>query len=302
LQLLPGLIVYGLTTGAYYGLLAVGFTLIYATTRSMNFAHGQIYSLSSFGVLGLLFFVRAAGVPIPLLVLMCLVAAVLLGGILAVVIERIAFFPLRGRPNGRLASILVTFGIAIVVDNALFLKYPHGAQTLPISFNFPTWKVLNANVSVSQLLLVGGAFVLALALDAFLRRTREGKAIRATAIDGEATAIMGVNVQRVIVTTFLISGALAGFAAAAATMNYGVLAPTMGSVATLKALVAAIAGGFGNTKGALLGGLVLGFVEGIVNSYLWSQWTDAVFFVVLIAVLVLRPQGLLGERSVAARF
>jgi branched-chain amino acid transport system permease protein len=304
-HLLPGLVAYGLTTGAYYSLLAIGFTLIYATTRSMNFAHGQIYSLSSYAVLGLLTFIVAselARLPTPLLVVISIVAAIGIGAILGVLIERVAFRSLRGRPNGRLASILVTFGIAIVVDNLLFLHFPHGAQTLPLDFKFPSWRVSGQEVSVSTILLVGGALVIALGMDEFLHRTREGKAIRATAIDGEATSVMGVNVSRVLITTFAISGGLAGYAAAAATLNYGVLDPLMGSVATLKALVAAVAGGFGNTRGALLGGMILGFAEAIMNTYFVSQWTDAIFFVVLIAVLLLRPQGLLGERSVAARF
>ncbi len=303
MQLIPGLIVYGLTQGAYYGLLAVGFTLIYATTRSMNFAHGQIYSLSSYALLGLLYLISGVGQPLlPLVVVASVAAAMLFGGLLGLIIERIAFFPLKGRPNARLASILVTFGIAIIIDNALFLRFPHGAQTLPFAFNFPSWTVAGAFVSAGQLLLVGGALALAIGMDEFLRRTRTGKAIKASAIDGEAASLMGVNVSRIIITTFVISGALAGFAAAATTLDYGVLFPTMGSLATLKALVAAVAGGFGNIRGALLGGLILGFVESFVNTYLWSQWTDAMLFVVLIAVLLLRPQGLLGERSVAARF
>lgn len=304
-SLLPSALIYSLTIGSFYGLVAIGFTLIYATSRAMNFAHGQIVSLSTYVTIGLASSLIAIFGPSSATILVVVLAipiGVVAGGIMGVATDRIAFYPLKTRSNSKIGPVLITFGLAILVDNVLFLGNEHGSQPLPISLGGPTWTISGASFNWANLVLIAGAGLIGLGMDRYLRVSRGGKAIRSTALDEETTSLMGVNVKKVLISTFAISGAIAGFAGAAYLLKYGVTDPFMGSRITTKALVAAIVGGLGSTKGALAGGFILGTAEGICNTYFDSEWTDAVAFVVLIAVLVLRPQGVIGERSVAGRF
>jgi branched-chain amino acid transport system permease protein len=286
----------GLTIGAVYALVAVGFSLVWATLRSVNFAHGDLYMLGAYVALGIGNVVAAsAGGWNPLLAIaVILVAAAVTGLLVSLGIERVIFRPLRRAPEA--VPILATLGASILIQNVMFLAFGSAFNSFPVEFPRGPFAVGTARLNVAQVTMVAVAVAVVLALHLFLTRTKLGTAMRATSWDREVSALMGVNVNRVIQVAFAIAGALAGAAGAFVGFYYGVITFFMGFLAAVKGFTAAVFGGFGNVRGALLGGLLLGVFEALAAGYVSGRWKDAIAFVVLILIILVRPTGIIGER------
>ena len=301
----------GVVLGALYALIALGYTMVYGIIQLINFAHGEVFMVGAFGSLavwswGLQADAKAL-VALPLMLIGGIAASVLI----AVIMERFAYRPLRSAP--RLAPLITAIGVSISLQELVRLAWPirtaagtlgHGAksaQPYPKLISEKQLSVLGANVSVVEIVIVGVALACMAGLILFVYRSRTGRAMQATAQDPDTARLMGINVDRIIVTAFILGATLAGIAGVAQGLRYGIIDNRMGFIAGLKAFTAAVLGGIGNIGGAVLGGFFLGVVEALAVGYMPGKfgggaWKDIWAFVVLILVLVLRPQGLLGEK------
>ncbi len=304
-ELFIQLLINGLTLGSYLALIALGYTMVYGIIELINFAHGDVYMLGfmiSFTFLGLLGVKgRLGGWQLWAVILGVMLLTMLCTGTINMTIDRLAYKPLRRAP--RLAPLITAVGMSFMLEN-LALIWKGSSQILYPNI-FPVIDILNdllgikTNVlfTTKDIFLFGVTIPLMIGLTLFIQRTKTGKAMRATAQDREAAALMGINVENVIRTTFFIGGALAG----AAGMMVGIYLNTgrylMGFDAGLLAFTSAVLGGIGNVTGAMLGGYVIGFLNAYSDQYLSSEWTRALVFTILILVLVFKPSGLLGQRT-----
>ena len=295
----------GLTRGAVFALIALGYTMVYGIIELINFAHGDVFmlglfiSLAWFTLLGVT--KTLTGWQLVTLLPLVFLLTMLTTAILNVAIDRVAYRPLRR--SRRLAPLITAIGVSFMLENvALLWKGP-----APIAYPdvFPSVDILrewfgkdsNIFITTKDVFVVAVAIPLLLALTYFVNRTRWGKAMRATAQDRETAATMGINVERTIVLTFFVGGALAGAAGLIQGMYYNIGQWWMGYQAGLRAFTAAVLGGIGNMPGAALGGLAIGFLSAWSDQYISARWTNAIVFSILILVLVFRPHGLLGERT-----
>ncbi|MGN6612537.1 MAG: branched-chain amino acid ABC transporter permease [Angustibacter sp.] len=285
----------GIFVGAFYALVALGYSMVYGIIKLLNFAHGDIYmvgAFAGFAMIGLLGSVSAAAT-LPVL-LAVLVVAMLLSGAGGLLLERVAYRPLRGSP--RLSVLITAVGASFALEYGMRLVAGPNPRVYGLRLEGSSVDVLGARVSMQQVALVVVAVALMLALQYLVMRTRTGRAMRAIAEDGTASLLMGINVNAVISRTFFIGSALAGAAGVMAGAYYGKIDFLMGFVIGLKAFTAAVIGGIGNIKGAMLGGLTLGLLESLGTGWLGGQWRDVFAFGFLIVFLVVRPTGILGER------
>ncbi len=278
----------GLTTGSVYALIALGYTMIYGILGLINFAQGEIYMFGAFVAVVLLAtgqvnFLLACG------------AGMAAAGLLGVVLERIAFRPLRG--THPLVPLISAIGASIFLQSLALLLFGPGVRPFPVQFTFSTVQLAGAQVSVLQIALLAAALAFMGLLVAFVRYTRYGKAIVACALDRDTARLMGINVDRMVALTFLIGSALSGAAGIMMAIYYNAVDPRMGLLPGLKAFSAAILGGVGNIPGAILGGLLLGVAESLGAAYVSSGYKDAIAFAILILVLLIRPQGILRGRG-----
>ena len=303
-------LVNGLTLGSLYALIAVGYTVVYGIVQLINFAHGEIFMIGAFGALTtyLLFFDGQTGVWIlPVMIIGAIIASV---GT-AVLMERVAYRPLRNAP--RLAPLITAIGISVFLQEFVRLFYdripdfPSAKQRIP----FPQLDVVSgsaleiAGVTIqrSAIFTVAALVICAVLLWYFINRTRLGRGMQAVSQDPDTARLMGINVDRIIVVAFALGAALAAIAGVSQGLQNNNIDFRMGFLAGLKAFTAAVLGGIGNIQGAVVGGLVLGVVEAMATQYIPGQfggstWKDVWAFVILILVLVFRPQGLLGARVV----
>ena len=287
----------GVTKGSYYALIALGYTMVYGIIQLINFAHGEVFMLGAF--IGLWTFnlgVSAfgwGGTSVVALVVVLLVAA-LATPVIGVSLERFAYRPLRHAP--RLAPLITALGASFLLQQAVAVFYTRGQLQFPDLFPSTSFQIGGARIQLLWVFMVTVALVLTLALTLFIRTTRLGKAMRATAEDPDTARLMGINVDVIIALTFVIGSALAGVGGVLAGMYLGQINFFMGFIAGLKAFTAAVLGGIGNIAGAVLGAFLLGILETFGAAYLGGQWQDVFAFCVLILVLVFRPTGLLGER------
>jgi branched-chain amino acid transport system permease protein len=288
----------GIVLGATYGLIALGYTMVYGIIQLINFAHGEVFMVGAFGGLTVYKLLPGslagnAAVALPLV----LVGAMLASTVVAVGMERFAYRPLRGAP--RLAPLIAAIGVSLFLQEAVRLFYPNAKAPLafPSLLSQRSFVVSGVRISFISLFVVVVTVALMVALQTFVRTSRTGRAMRATAQDPDTSALMGIDTTRIIVITFAIGGLLAGVAGVLQGMQFGSIDAQIGFIAGLKAFTAAVLGGIGNITGAMLGGFVLGIVESLATQYLpqGSAYKDAYAFVVLILVLVFRPTGLLGE-------
>ncbi len=307
------LTVNGLTLGSLYALIALGYSMVYGILKLLNFAHGDVYMVGAFIGYGVL---SAFGGPLspniaiaPLIVLMFL-GAMLGSGALGVIIERFAYRPLREAP--RIAPLISALGVAFFLENSMLLLF--GADfrsynsfvlgsTNPRVFEIgplfkPVFVVAGVNVQLIQLIVLATTVGLMAALTVLVARTRIGKAMRATAYDREGAAMMGIDVDRVIASTFFIGSVLAGAAGVMFGLLFSQIFHLMGFLAGLKGFTAAVVGGIGSIPGAMLGGLLVGLTEAYATGYLGGRWSDLTVFSILIFVLLVRPTGLLGARAI----
>lgn len=301
LQILPQQLVFGLALGTVYGLIALGYTMVYGILFMINFAHGEIFMIGAYLGWGALTAVVQARVgslhPAWVLPLM-LLPAMLGAGLVGLALERFAYRPLYLRGATRLGPLISAVGASIFLQNLVMLTQGARMKVYMTSLLFPrTWRVQVGPVHVSALVLVMTAVALLLmwGLDQLVRRTTLGRAIRAVAEDREMAAIMGVSVGRVVAATFLLGSALGGAGGVLVGLYYTQIDFFMGYSAGLKAFTAAVLGGIGNIRGAMLGGVILGLVESLAVTFVNPAYKDVVAFAVLILTLVFRPAGILGE-------
>jgi len=287
----------GLIVGSFYSLVALGYSMVYGIIKLLNFAHGDIYMLGSF--VGFVVLTSFGGIPaaasIPALLVILLLAMVVTG-LIGVGIERVAYRPLRRSP--RLAVLITAIGVSFTLEYGIRQIFGPNPRAFPVRLSSESFDLLGVRVSLSQVVLVVVAAVLMFVLAHIVERTREGRAMRAIALDPQAAHLMGVNVNRVIATVFFIGSALAGAAGVMAGAYYGSIDFLMGFVIGLKAFTAAVIGGIGNLYGAMLGGLLLGLLESFGAAWLGGEWRDVFSFLILILILTFKPTGLLGNRVV----
>jgi len=285
----------GLAVGSIYALIALGYTMVYGVLKLINFAHGDLFTYGAYlgmTLLGSLLLHDRLGPAVGLLVLAVMVMGLV--GVLGVVVERVAYRPVRGSP--RLSAVVSALGASIFLQNALMLVYGARYQVYPDVLPQTALSLFGLQIPALRLAVVVASLAMMGLLYWFVQRTRLGTAVRATAIDPDAARLMGVNVNGIIRLVFFIGPALGGAAGLLVGLYYTQISFTMGWTYGMKAFTAAILGGIGNIPGAMLGGLVLGLVEALGAAYLSMAWRDAIAYGVLILILIVRPSGLLGER------
>ena len=290
----------GLTLGSVYALIALGYTLVYGILKLLNFAHGDVFMVGSFigfGALQALGGSATPKVPVWLLLVLIVLAAMVGCALLGVAIERFAYRPLRNAP--RIAPLISALGVSFFLAYSVQLMFgseQRDYDAFSISAGalfFNGFDIGNVRIPLLRIIIIVSAFVLMIALWLMVTRTRIGKAMRATSHDREAAAMMGIDVDRVIVFAFVLGSALAG----AAGVMFALRAPTsatIGFLAGLKGFTAAVIGGIGSIPGAMAGGLILGFAEAYTQGYISTRWSDLLVFVLLIGFMLFRPQGLFG--------
>ena len=294
------LFIEGLANGFIYALIALGYTLVYGVLRLINFAHSEVFMSGAFG--GLFVLQNLIGSQQPGgwasvgLVAIGIAGAAAAGGAVAFLLERVAYRPLRRRNAPRLAFLISAIGASYFLYNLAGKEFGRQAITIPSPFtNGTVFTVFGAQVQTYYLVVAGVTIALLVLLDRVIAKTRLGQGIRAVAQDADTASLMGVNIDRIISQTFVIGGLLGGAAGFLYALPVGAVF-TIGFTPGLKAFTAAVLGGIGNVRGAILGGLLLGIVENLSVSCIATSWRDVVAFGILVLVLMLRPTGLLGEQ------
>jgi branched-chain amino acid transport system permease protein len=297
MQLLVQNLLNGLTIGAFYALVALGYTMVYGVLKLINFAHGDIFMWGAYlGWTALTLFAFLGLKLSPLAMIPTIILVMVTCALLGVLIERIAYRPLRG--TGRLPPIISALGVAFILESTARNLFGASYQIFPKAAAIPgrISVITGVTVGITQVVALVAAVILMGALYLFVNYTRVGTAMRAVSLDHDTSRLMGIDVNRIIAIVFLIGPALGGAAGALVALHYGSFDFTLGWTFGLKAFIAAILGGIGNIPGAMLGGILLGSIESMSAVYLGSQWKDVVAYVLLVLILIVRPTGLLGER------
>ncbi|TYB34081.1 MAG: branched-chain amino acid ABC transporter permease [Flexistipes sinusarabici] len=287
-------IINGLTIGSLYALIALGYTMVYGILKLINFAHGDLVALSAF--VGMTVFAKILGGEASLfsvIALFLITMAVI--AVAGVALDKSAYKPLRNAP--RLSAVVSALGAGLVIQNGIMLTWGPNVNFFPGDL-VPNivWNIGGTVVTFIQMLILVLSLILMIALYLFINRTKMGTAIRASAIDKDASRLMGINVDRVISLVFIIGSALGAVGGIFIGMHYRGITFEMGWQYGLYAFVAAIMGGIGNIPGAMLGGILLGLFNALIAGYVSSTWTDAFTFLLLILIIIFRPTGILGER------
>ncbi|PBC64376.1 branched-chain amino acid ABC transporter permease [Streptomyces sp. Tue6028] len=302
---LPQQLANGLFLGSMYGLIAIGYTMVYGIVQLINFAHGEIFMTGGFGALTVYLYVLPDGTTMWIALPAMLIGGGLVSVLIAVGAERFAYRPLRGAP--RLAPLITAIGLSLALQQAVFNWYPNAKNDLKFpQLPFGPWHIGSVSIQSGSFFVIIAAPICMAALAFFVRLSRTGRAMQATAQDPDTAQLMGIDTNRIIVVAFAIGGFFAAVAAVAYGLRYGTIKYDMGFQMGLKAFTAAVLGGIGNIYGAMIGGLVLGLAETLATSYIdgipgmqqlgGGGWSSVWAFVLLILVLLFRPQGLVGER------
>ena len=279
----------GISLGSIYAIIALGYTMVYGIARMLNFAHGDIIMVGGFVVFTI---VSTLGLS-PWLGLL---VAVAICTVLGIVIEKVAYCPLRGASS--LAVLITAIGVSYLLQNVALLIFGSNARQFTSIINLPNLKLADGRLTISAVTIVTiiTCIVIMVGLTACINKTKIGQAMLAVSEDTGAATLMGINVNKTISITFAIGSALAAIAGALLCSAYPSLTPYTGSMPGIKAFVAAVFGGIGSIPGALIGGVILGVIENLTKAYISSQLSDAVVFSVLIIVLLVRPTGILGKK------
>lgn len=285
----------GLTVGGIYALIALGYTMVYGVMRLINFAHGDLCILGAFIGLTMLTGALGSGQPGVAMLLLAFIIAIVVVAAAGLILEFVAYRPLR--KADRLAAVVSALGASVLIENGIMLAWGPNVHVFPAGL-LPqtTWHIAGASITFVQVMIILASLVLMAALYLFVNHTRFGTAIRAAAIDQDTARLMGINVNRVIASVFIIGPALGAVGGLFIGIYYREAYFTMGWTYGLYAFIAAILGGIGNIPGAMLGGVLLGLFNAFAAGYVSSSWQDAITFGLLIAILLVRPTGLLGER------
>lgn len=287
----------GTTIGSFYALVALGYTMVYGVLKMINFAHGDLFMWGAYlGLTGLVFLVGLVAQASAWLIVPVIILVILTVALAGVLVERVAYRPLRSA--GRLAPIISALGVAFILESMARNLYGASWKTYPTGITPSGGLLLAGSIRVSymQFAVLITAFLLMAGLYLFVQRTRTGTAMRAVSIDPNVSQLMGIDVNRIISTVFLIGPGLGGVAGVIVALYYGSFDFTLGWTFGLKAFIAAILGGIGNIPGAMLGGMLLGIIETLASGYISPQWKDVIAYGILIVILIFRPTGLLGER------
>jgi len=303
-------LVLGLTRGSMYALIALGYTLVYGMLQLINFAHSEVFMSGAFGSYAIVHLIvgngkQTPGWAVPFILLAGILAGALTGAIIAWTLERVAYRPLRKRGAPKLAFLISAIGASFFLSQLagkLFGRLTSNSFPAFWDQNRVLFKVFGAEVRVLQVVIIVSAILMMIFLDRLVSQTKLGRSIRAVSEDAPTAALMGIDIDKTISRTFVIGGLLGGAAGFLFGMSFS-FGNTMGFLPGVKAFAAAVLGGIGNIRGAMIGGLVLGVVENLVPTAPWTstpwigvKWTDVVAFVVLVLVLMFRPTGILGER------
>lgn len=286
----------GLTIGSLYALVALGYTMVYGVMKLINFAHGDLVAFSAY--VGLTIFSQLFGASavtfIDVIIIFLLTAIIV--AMTGVLLERLAYRPLRTAP--RLSAVVSALGAALVIQNGIMLIWGPNMQIFPADL-LPdtTWNISGVIISFTQLCILVLSAVLMVALYFFINKTKIGTAIRATAIDQDAAKLMGINVNRIIMIIFIVGSMLGAIGGLFIGIYYRSLTFDMGWVYGLSAFIAAIIGGIGSIPGAMIGGLLLGLFNALIAGYISTEWAETFTFVLLIIILIVRPTGILGEKT-----
>jgi branched-chain amino acid transport system permease protein len=290
----------GLSLGAMYALLALGFTIVYGIMELINFSHFNVFMIGSFVAMGVLSLfglsgqtILLHGLPLVGVLVVTLAVTMVACGLLGVGIERLALRPLRG-VQGPMAMI-TTIGVSYVLSNVVMLSVGANTKNFPNPIPSVALHIGTAQITIFQFIIWALSAVLMGGLYIFVQRSKLGKAMRATAQDPDAALMMGVDVNRVIMTAFFLGSALAGAAGFIFGLYYNFTNFGIGFTAGLRAFTAAVLGGIGNIPGAMIGGLLIGLIEAMAGQYVGAKWADVIIFSLLVLVLVCRPAGLLGR-------
>jgi branched-chain amino acid transport system permease protein len=314
----------GLALGSVYALVALGYTMVYGVLQLINFAHSEVFMYGTFAVVWTLYVLggtpaTGTGSVIGMLLVALVVAMVVSGGV-ALLLERVAYRPLIKRNAPKLVALISAIGASFVLAEVIglrgriaaalglddnigrFVQRSRDATGMPVEIvPQPVVRIVDYTVTNIDILVIVSALVMMVMLDQYVRRSRLGRGIRAVAQDPESAALMGVNPTRIVQLTFLLGGLMAGAAATLYMIRIGVTRFDAGFILGVKAFTAAVMGGIGNLRGALLGGLVLGVAENWGSALIGTQWKDVVAFLLLVLILLFRPTGLLGESLGKAR-
>ena len=279
-------LVNGLSIGSIYALIALGYTMVYGIIKLINFAHGDIYMLGAY-----VGFISIAQLHLDFFP--ALLLAMVVCGVLGVIIERIAYKPLRNAT--RIAALITAIGVSYFLEYSTQKIMGPGVKTYPSVLSNQTFHVFGIQIQMQQIYILAITIILMLALQFIVRKTKIGRSMRAVSVDADAAKLMGINVDATISYTFAIGSALAGAGGVLVGMYYNTINPLMGMVPGIKAFVAAVFGGIGIIPGAMFGGFFIGIVEALVTAYGSALYKDAVVYAILILILIIKPAGLLGK-------
>lgn len=295
-------LVNGITLGSLYALLAIGYSIVYGVIGLLNFAQGEVYMIGAF--IGLFVLTGLGGpgaltVPVALALVLMFAAAALGSGVLGVLIERVAFRPLRD--SSRMAPLITALGVSIFLQNSVLLLLGPDIRNYESSTYISVTSGIHAGplrISLVRILVIVTALVLMILLTLFVKHTNLGRAMRSVSHDREAAAMMGVDIDRTIMSAFFIGSLLAGIAGVMAGLVFGRVFQLMGFVAGLKAFTGAVIGGIGSIPGAMLGGMLVGLAESFTSAYISSTFQNVIVFCVLIVFMLFRPRGLFGKPEI----
>ena len=278
----------GISLGSIYALIALGYTMVYGIAKMLNFAHGDIIMVGGYVVF---FAMSSSWCPTWLAIIIGIAVCTLLG----VVIEKIAYKPLRSMPS--LTVLITAIGVSYFLQNAALLLFKSNTRTFrSVTENLPDLNISGLVITSETIVTIDVTVVLMVALTLFVNKTKMGKAMRAVSEDKEAAELMGISVNKTISLTFAIGSALAAVAGVLLCSNFHALSPYTGSMPGIKAFVAAVFGGIGSIPGAMVGGILLGVIENLAKGYISTQLSDAIVFLVLILVLLIKPTGIFGKK------
>ena len=278
-------IINGLSLGSIYALIALGYTMVYGIIKLINFAHGDIYMIGAF--IGLY-----CGKNLGLSLLPTLIISMIGAALCGVIIEKVAYKPLRNSP--RITLLITAIGISLLLENGMKLAVGSSPKAFPKLLSTEVIKLGSLSIETSKILMLVVSIMLVVFLQFIVFKTKIGKAMRAASYDIEAASLMGINVHNIISITFAIGSALAGAAGVLVSLAFKIVEPYMGMIPGLKAFIAAVLGGIGSIPGALIGGLLIGLTETLTKAYISTILSDAIVFAILIIILLVKPSGLLG--------